>query len=366
MLLTVVAAGLLASANLKDLVSRRFLIGTCAPVQLLKDNGDDGHYIETLRQNFNLVEPENELKPPSIWRGIDKYDWTNPDFLLGAPGQEGFAQQNKLKVRGHVLVYARDDGYTIPRWLLDQEGQITKDQAKQILYDYIQAVAGRYKGKIVAWDVSNEAIDDKPNDNPMNLRNSFWFRKLGPDFLVLAFQYAHEADPKAKLYYNEYGIEGGGPKAQHLLDLVTYIRKNGGPIDGVGLQYHTGLWDHVSPGDGHYKLLDDLTKDKFDFMITELDLGIDVQPLPKDNPDAGCLPKTPDLLDKQAQLYADIFKMATGYRNCRGIQMWGFTDKHSWIPMYSRGQGAALLFDNHYQPKPAYAKVEQVLEQAHR
>jgi endo-1,4-beta-xylanase len=335
-------------------------------VQFLRSNIDDGQYAATLKANYSLVEPENDLKPPAIWKGIGQYDFTNPDFLLGAPGEKGWAARNGLAVRGHVLVYARDDGYTIPGWLIQMEKQITPDQAKQILHDYIFAVAGRYKGKIAMWDVVNEAIDEHPNDRPLGLRDSFWFRKLGPDFLVLAFQYAHEADPKAELYYNEFGVESGGEKTKHLLELVHYIRDHGGPITGVGLQYHSGLWEHIVPGDGHFQLLDQLKHDSFAFMITELDIGISVQPLPRDNPDFGCIPATPDLLDKQASLYGDIFKLATSYPNCHGIQMWGFTDKHSWISMYSRGQGAALPFDDHYQPKPALGAIEQVLKDSHR
>lgn len=340
----------------------KFDIGSCAQAGFLKSNVDDGRYAETLAREATLVEPENDLKPPALWHGVGQYDFTNSDVILGAPGKKGWAAQNGLKVRGHVLVYARDDGYTIPRWLLNSEKQISADQAKVMLRDYIHAVAGRYKGKVAMWDVANEAIDDRPNDRPFRLRDSFWFRKLGPEFLVLAFKYAHEADPKAELYYNEYGVENGGDKANAMLALADFLKSKGAPITGLGLQYHTILEEHVRPGDGHYQLLEEIRKRKLTFMITELDLGVEVLPFPRSDPRHGLIAKDQTELTEQASHYADIFRMALGYSNCHGVQMWGITDKHSWIPDYSGNRGAALLFDADYHPKPAYQAVLEVLK----
>jgi endo-1,4-beta-xylanase len=343
--------------TLRQAADRRHLnIGTCARADYLRDNVDGGRYALTLSNQFNLLEPENDLKPPAIWQGIGKYNFANPDFLTD------WAATHKVKVRGHVLVYARDEGYTIPGWLRAMESQISSEQAKQILRDYIFTVVGRYKGKIAMWDVVNEAIDDNKNDRPFNLRNSFWFRKLGPEFLLLAFQYAHEADPKAELYYNEYNVEHGGSKADSLLALADYLREHHAPITGLGLQYHIGLWDHIQPGDGHYALLDQIRQRKLAFMITELDIGIDVVPFSRTDPNRGLQPKDASQVDGQANLYADVFKMALCYKNCHGVQMWGFTDRHSWIPDYQEGKGAALLFDGDYAPKAAEVSVLDVLK----
>jgi endo-1,4-beta-xylanase len=274
---------------------------------------------------------------------------------LGEPGKEGWAQKHKMKLRGHVLIYARDEGYTLPQWIRASEKDITKEQAADLLHDYIRAVAGRYRGKVAMWDVANEAIDDRPNDNPFNLRNSFWFRKLGPEFLVLAFKWAHEADPKAQLYYNEYGVEGGGPKARHMLDLAKWLKEQGAPITGLGLQYHIDCRTKVEPGDGHYGLIEDIRKLRLGYMITELDVAVPAQPLPAVDPNRGLVADNPADLDLQAQVYASVFRMALASKNCRGVQLWGFTDRHSWIPGFSRGRnGAALLFDGDYKPKPAY------------
>jgi endo-1,4-beta-xylanase len=360
---------LLASTHSGDADSIRELathdrlnVGSCVDVGLLRANADGGRYTAALAREVNLLEPENDLKPPALWKGIGSYDFSNPDFLLGAPGKTGWAQAHGIKVRGHVLVYAQDRGYTTPKWLIDSESTISPDQAKTILHDYIVTVAGRYKGKIAMWDVINEAIDDAPNDRPYNLRNSFWFRKLGVDFVVLAFKFAHEADPKAELYYNDYGIENGGRKADEVLGLVDYAIKHGAPVTGVGLQYHTILAEHVAPGDLHYGMLRSIQDRKLAFMITELDLGIPVKPFPRDDANYGLVPSEPDELKQQADRYAAIFQMARSFKNCHGVQMWGITDRHSWIPNFDRKRGAALLLDADYQPKPAYDAVQAALK----
>jgi len=211
--------------------------------------------------------------------------------------------------------------------------------------------------------VVNEAIDDRPNQNPFNLRDSFWFRKLGPEFLVQAFQWAHEADPKAELYYNEYSVEWGGPKAQHLLDLAKWLKDQGAPIGGIGLQYHIDCHTVVAPGDGHYQLLDQIRKLGLNYMITELDVAVPLKQFPAGDANVGRVPENPADLDAQAKVYASVFQMALSTSWCHGIQIWGLSDGHSWIPGTSHGRnGLATLFDWDYKPKPAYDAIETVLK----
>lgn len=352
-----------AESGLRDLAKRRRLpLGAAMPVFCLRGDADGGKFTAVGAREFDMLELENELKPPSIWTGPHTYRFDDVDFVVGAPGQEGWAQRNRMKLRGHVLVYARDEGYTLPQWLRASEKDLTKEQAADLLHEYIRALAGRYRGKVAMWDVANEAIDDRPNSNPFNLRDSFWFRKLGPEFLVLAFKWAHEADPKAQLYYNEYGIEGGGPKARHMLELAKWLKDQGAPITGLGLQYHIDCRTKVEPGDGHYALIDDIRKLRLSYMITELDVAVPAKPLPPGDPNRGMEPKDPADLDRQAEVYAAVFRMALASKNCRGVQLWGFTDRHSWIPGFSRGRdGAALIFDADYKPKPAYAAIAATL-----
>ena len=350
--------------RLRDLAkARRFNIGSAMPVSNLRQNIDDGKYAALASSEFNLLELENDLKPPAIWVGPHEYHFTDVDFIVGGPGQRGWAQEHGMKLRGHVLVYARDEGYTLPQWLKSSGASMSKDEASELLHDYIHALVGRYRGKVAMWDVANEAIDDRPNQNPFNLRNSFWFRKLGPEFLVMAFKWAHEADPKAELYYNEYGVEGGGPKAQHMLELAKWLKQQGAPITVLGLQYHIDWKTSIAPGDGHYQLIDEIHKLRLAYMITELDVAVPVQKLPAGDPNRGLIPADPEDLNLQAKTYAAVFQMALTSRNCHGINIWGLTDRHSWIPGFSQGRnGLATLFDKSYLPKPALQAVEDVLK----
>ena len=212
------------------------------------------------------------------------------------------------------------------------------------------------------WDVANEAIDDRPNSNPFNLRDSFWFRKLGPEFLVMAFKFAHEADPRVELYYNEYGIEGGGKKAEHTLDLLNWLKSKGAPITGLGMQWHINVGQSVVPGDGHYQFADKIRDAGFAFMVTELDVAIPVVPHAPRTPEYGVVPKDPHDLEVQADTFEAVFKYALSYRNCHGINLWGFNDNHSWIPGFSRGMnGAATITDPNYGLKRAYHAIYRSL-----
>jgi alpha-N-arabinofuranosidase len=348
------------AAGLRPLASRRHIrFGTAVAFRPVRANADEGQYVRALDGNFTMIEPENELKPPAIWTGPGQYNWSDADWLLGAPGQTGWTQEHHFQVRGHVLVYARDDGYTLPNWLRTQEAQITPDQARQYLSDYIHTVVGRYKGKIFAWDVINEAIDDNPgNPNRFHLRNSFWFRKLGPEFLKLAFQYAHEADPDAELYINEYGAEGLGYKSDAVMDILKWLKGQGVYVTGAGMQYHLRGGDSIQPSDAHYKNVQRLHAAGFAFMITELDVA-----LPVSDGRAGLTPTNAADLDRQADVYRSLLQMALATPNCHGVQVWGFTDRHSWIPGFSRGErGAATILDGQYRPKPAYLAIERLLQ----
>lgn len=343
---------------------RHLTLGTEVPLRNIQNDPDQGRFGATVKANFTMIELENELKPPAVWTGPGQYNFSAGDFIVGAPGQQGWAQRNKMKVRGHVLVYAKDQGYTLPQWLKGPQGDVSKEQAAEMLHTYIRTIVGRYRGKIAMWDVVNEAIDDRPNNgNPFNLRSTYWFRKLGPEFIVMAFKWAHEADPKAELYYNEYSIEGGGEKSKSMLALGKWLKQQGTPITGFGLQYHIDAKTKIEPGDAHYAFIDEIRKLGLAYQITELDVAVPVKPSAPGDPAQGLYVQDPADLDRQAEVYASVMRMALTTNNCHGVQVWGFTDRYSWIPGFSRGRnGAALLFDADYQPKPAFAAVKTVLE----
>ena len=362
MILTHLALGLSLTSNrdlsgLKPLAVRLQLnLGSAVQSGVLQYNDDGGQYEKAILANCTMIEPENDLKPPSLWLGVGQYDFSNSDYIVN------WARTNGLKVRGHVLIYARDDGYTIPGWLLAMENSITPDQARGMLHDYIRAVVGRYHGKIFAWDVINEAIDDGSTGNPFNLRNSFWFRKLGRGFVADAFRFAHEADPTCKLYYNDYNIEAGGQKADNLFAMLDYLKGQRSAISGVGLQFHRSVGDQPYPGDGYYSMLSRIKARNLNFMITELDVSMPVYNYPQNDPNFGIIPINSNDLLTQANNYRAFFKMALGFKNCQGIQLWGMNDSHSWIPWFSGGgRGAALYLDKNYGHKPAFDAIANEL-----
>jgi endo-1,4-beta-xylanase len=330
---------------------RGVLFGTGVTVSRIRENVDNGQYIQKVTENYQLVVLGTELKPIAIWKDENIYNFTDPDFALGAtPNSTGWVQQNLMQIRGHNLVWAKDTH--TPVWLLKEEASITPDKAKQLLSDYIHTVVGRYRGKILCWDVINEAIDDKNNSNPFNLRDSFWLRKLGPDFIKYAFMFAHEADPNVQLYYNEYGIESVGMKATSTINLVNWLRSQGATVHAVGLQWHILVSTTITPGDEHYQSAQQFIDNKLDIMVTELDVAV---------PTNGGYPINPEDLQTQGVVYRSMLEYALHFSpNCKAMLTWDFTDRYSWLPFhYNYTKGDALPLDWMYLPKYAYWQLQE-------
>ena len=339
--------GLRAASSLRGI-----LFGAEVEVEHLRNHADQDQYNQQVTNNYHLIVPGVELKPRIIWQGEHLYNFTDGDFLLGGPNATGWVQQNMMQIRGHNLVWARDQ--TTPAWLLRNESTITPDHAKQLLSDYIHTVVGRYRGKILCWDVINEAVDDFNNTNPLNIRDCFWFRKLGIDFLKYAFIFAHEADPNVKLYYNEYAIENIGLKANRTVALINWLRSQGAIVDGVGLQWHISVSTNVTPGDGHYQSAQQFINNGLDIMVTELDVSV---------PTNGGYPVDSHDLEIQANIYGSILNYVLHFSpNCKAMLTWGFTDRYSWIPDFTHDlRGAALPIDWMYLPKSAYWKMLDIM-----
>ena len=236
LLTTLAAPGLAQSAprpaaSLAATYRNDFLIGVATDfVSQSNLSADD---ITLIKSQFNVITPENSMKPDSVHPAEDRWTWTNADKLVA------FCQENKIQLVGHCLVWHGQTG----RWFFQGEnGQpVTRETAIERMRQHIHTEVGRYKGKIKGWDVVNEAIAD---GGPDVLRDSPWRRILGEDFLDHAFRFAREADPKAELYYNDYGLENEQKRARALTMLRGLIQR-GVPIDGVGLQGHYHL-DHPS------------------------------------------------------------------------------------------------------------------------
>ena len=288
-------------------------------------------YADTLGREFSILTPENDMKWAPIHPQQFQYSFDRADALVA------FAGANGMTVHGHTLVWHNQ----IPSWL--SSGSFTRDEMIDILRDHIHTVVGRYSGAIAAWDVVNEAVNDDGS-----LRSTLWLTSIGPEYLDLAFQFTSDADPNARLVYNDYGNESINAKSNGIYDLVSGMLVRGIPIHGVGFQLHITLAGiNLASFAQNMQRFADLG---LEIYITELDVRMQ-------------LPVTPEKLATQANVYAEILKACLAQPACRAFQMWGFTDGHSWVPSSFPGYGAALIFDEAYQPKPAYDALAQGLSQ---
>jgi endo-1,4-beta-xylanase len=316
------------------------LIGAAArPAQL-----SEPAYASTLAREFNMLEPEDALKWEVVHPARDSYDFSQADQIMD------FATQHGMKVRGHTLVWHRQN----PKWLTD--GKHTSSELAEILEKHIKTVVGHYRGIIFAWDVVNEAFDEV---HPGQLRSTIWRDQPGiapapkPDsyYIERCFRWAHEADPQALLFYNEAEAQVLNPKSDAIYAMVRDFRQHGVPIDGVGLQMHIpNLQADVPSISANIKRLTDLG---VQVHITEMDVA-----LPVDAEGRASL----ENLQRQSDIYRQIATACLSRPLCTAIQTWGFTDKYSWIGSHSKKtQGAALPFDGNYRAKPAYEALRDTL-----
>src|ERR1022692_4178173 len=317
------------------------LIGTAVrPAQL-----SEAAYASTLAREFNMVEPEDALKWEVVHPEPERFDFSQADQIMD------FAGRHDMKVRGHTLVWHRQN----PKWLA--EGKYTSGELAEILEKHIKTVVGHYRGKIFAWDVVNEAFDEL---HPGTLRSTIWHDQpriglaaIGASYIERCFRWAHEVDPQALLFYNEAEAEMVNPKSDAIYAMVRDFRERGVPIDGVGFQMHiANLHANVETIAANIQRFTALG---VQVHITEMDVALPV--------DAEGNARAEDL-QLQADIYRQIATACVSHPGCTAIQTWGFTDKYSWIGSHSKKtQGAALLFDRNYQAKPAYDALRGALEQ---
>ncbi len=295
----------------------------------------DPKYVETLKTEFNMLTPENEAKFCSIQPAQGQFDFRSFDRLMD------FAQANQMVVRGHNLVWHQ----CVPSWLA--KGEFSRDEAIKLLRDHIYTVVGRYKGRIPMWDVVNEAIDDSGS----GLRDAPWRQFIGDDYVELAFKFAHEADPDALLFYNDYSTEGMNAKSNAVYAMVKDFVARGVPINGVGLQSHFTVGQIDLAGIAqNMKRLGELG---LQVQITEMD---DRYP-----------PNTPDsILQQQAGDYRALLDTCLNSKYCTAFVTWGVNDLYSWLRdsnlgFYENHTVKPLLFDDEYQKKPAYFAVLDIL-----
>jgi endo-1,4-beta-xylanase len=211
----------------------------------------------------------------------------------------------------------------------------------EVLREHITTVVGRYKGRIVAWDVVNEAVEQNGE-----LRDTVWLRVIGPEYIELAFRWAHEADPDALLFYNDYSAETMNRKSNAVYALVQDLLEKGVPIHGVGFQMHVELGGAPSLR-AVQRNMERLGALGLEVQITEMDVRL------RDT--------KAQTLERQAEIYGDTLQLCLDEPSCTAFVMWGFADCHSWIPSSFKGWGDALVFDGDYAPKPAYDRLCDVL-----
>ena len=325
--------------SIKDAYKDHFLIGTAGDIP----RNYSGQELGLVQDNFNVVTPENCMKPANIHPRADTWRFERADALVK------WCEGKHIAVHGHTLVWHAQTN----DWFF-RDGD--KAAVTRRLKDHIRMLVGRYKGKVRSWDVVNEAINDFGNAQAENLRNSSWLQALGPEFLTLAFKFAHEADPDAKLYYNDYGIEAGPKHASSML-LLKRLLKDGAPIHGVGIQGHWNA-SHI-PYAALDKAISDYASLGLNVSITELDVtirgesggqfGFARRRLGGPPPE----PPTPQDLKAQADAYARLFSVFIKHKDAmERVTFWGLSDRRTW-----RYGQHPLIFDSDNQRKPAYAAI---------
>lgn len=376
--------------SLKKAYSRKFLIGAANDLRSISEA--EAAYIKL---HYNIITPENCMKPQPIHPSVDTYNFVISDAMVD------WCQKNGLKVWGHTLAWHSQS----PNWFFQEDpkaeparpqaspapqaqalaseaaqgappapaaaanraqrpnmggfGRITgppasKEVILERLKSHIMTVVGRYKGKITGWDVFNESIADGGDGTTENLRTFSWYQYVGPEVLTLAFKWAHEADPDAQLYYNDYNIEQGavankGKHASSILLLKRLIAE-GAPITGVGIQGHWHLDTNLEDVE---KAIENYAALGLKVSITELDVTATGSNSGAFGVNQGNRTIPPENYQKQAEVYGKLFEIFMRHADVIDrITFWGLSDTRSW----RRGQDA-LLFDGQLNPKPAFQAV---------
>jgi endo-1,4-beta-xylanase len=346
--------------TLKDAYQGIFRVGAALNPAQFEERDPRGNPI--VAAQFNSISPENALKWGSIHPQPDEYNFAPADHYVD------FGEKNKMFIVGHCLVWHSQT----PRWVFENgEGKpLTRETLLERMQDHIRTVVGRYRGRINGWDVVNEALNE---DGTM--RQSPWFQIIGDDYLLKAFQFAHEADPKAELYYNDYSLENEA-KRKGAVELIRKLKAGGAAISGVGLQGHNKMdWPTAKQ---EAETIEAFAALGVRVHITELD--VDVLPrttrentadvsataagTASSNPYTAGLPE--DMQQALAKRYAELFEVFMQHRSVISrVTFWGVTDGDSWLNNFpARGRtNYPLLFDRQGKPKPAFDAVLQQAKQ---
>lgn len=345
------ASTAIQDASFRDEFAGRFLIGAALNIDQIM--GREVGVLDFVARQFNALTAENEMKWERIHPEAGEYFWESSDALVE------FCRKNDIFLTGHTLVWHQQT----PDWVFeDRDGMpASRELLLKRMQEHINTVVGHFNGAVPSWDVVNEALNDDGT-----LRESKWQQIIGDDFVAKAFEYAHQADPDAKLYYNDYNLYMPAKRAG-ALRLVKSIQAKGIQVDGIGMQGHYGLVHPENLSDIEDSIL--AFAELGDVMITELDLS--VLPFPDEGIVGADLdvnmelkakynPYTEGLTDEveqqQLQRYLDIFAIFLKHQDkISRVTFWGVDDGHSWKngwPMQGRTD-YPLMINRSMELKPA-------------
>ncbi len=307
----------------------------------------DAKYANIITSQFNSLTTENALKWATVQPEENRFNFNKGDSIVA------FAQSHNMRVHGHVLVTVSSS--SLPAWVGNFQGD--KNAWENMFKNHIEGEVSHYKGKITSWDVVNETFDDKGNirSTSQSGDDNIWLQHLGSDYTARAFQYAHEADPNALLFYNDNKQEINGKKLDAIINMVNDFKRRNIPINGLGVQMHINI---NTPDEGIANALKRLAQTGLKIHLSELDVRIN----PKNDfsiDSASALKAQADKFYFVAHAYSTIVPKAQQY----GITFWNVTDKDSWIITAKHAQDSPLLFDKNYNAKPALRSFSNGLKQ---
>ena len=345
--------------SLQSTLGKHFLIGVAVDTRL--PAGQDPAAEAVVKEQFNQVVAENCMKGEENHPEVNRFDFTDGDKLVD------WAERNGKTVIGHCLVWHSQP----PKWMFtDANGKtVSREVLIGRMYNHIMTVVTHYKGKIKGWDVVNEAFEDDGS-----YRKSPYYNIIGPEFIELAFQFAHEADPNVELYYNDYSTSKPG-KREAICKLVRSLKSKGLRIDAVGMQSHNG---YNYPDYAEYeKSIEAFAAEGVKVMMTELDVNMLPNPegfggaevsqnfelQAKYNPYVKGLDKKAQKLFTQR--YLDLFKIIERHKDVISrVTFWGVNDGHTWLndwPIKGRTNYPTLI-DRNNQLKPVVKDIEKLFE----
>ncbi len=316
---------------------------------------EDRKYRHLATTQFSSVTAENVMKWGPLEPVQGEINWGPAEALIES------AVQNDQLVRGHTLVWHSQ----LPAWL-SPDGVTTTlspEEVRAVLEDHVKTVAGHFHGQIWQWDVVNEAFNDDGTFRESVFYNAYEALGLkGSDYIADAFRWAHEADPDALLFYNDYNLEFTGPKSNAAHAFIGELVAEGVPIDGVGFQGHLATQYGFPDLQNNLQRFADLG---LEVALTEVDVRTFVQPA-KRGTGFSHTPLTPELQSTQEEFWRGTLEACLAVEACNSYTVWGVGDANSWIPGVFAGEGAALLFDERLNKKAQFHVLRDVLRDAIR